>query len=121
MAIFEGTLRVRFHPVKNMVFLDEGDKDSTLTAADAESVLSKALEAAEARGATMCRYSFYVPKVSEGIPKEIKTISAAEVRKAASVPGRAVGITLGRFKTPLLTVAPDGKKVSTKRFIQDIA
>lgn len=120
MAIFEGTLRVRFHPTKNMVFLEAGDRDSTLTAADAEVVLSKAMEAAEARGAALCRYSFYVPEVSEMIPLDVKTIPVAWVRSAANVKGRVVGITLGRFKKPRLTVAPDDKKVSRK-LIQDIA
>lgn len=120
-ATFEGTLRIRSHAEKG-VMLDKGVETSTLTAADAVTVLSKAVAYADANKMGLDRWSFYIPEVSQKLAKDAKHVTVAQV-KAALKAGNVPTIRTGNWGKPVMTIAHPVKQTSTKasKFGDDIA
>jgi hypothetical protein len=118
MATFEGTVRIRLHPVKGIV-IDRGTATSTLTAADAPVILGKMLDAAEAHGVGIDRWSLYIPEVATAMKKSEKQIPIGKIKPYLDG-SRAVVLTAGNYGSPRLIVASPVKTVKTSKIV-DIA
>jgi hypothetical protein len=119
MRNFEGTVRVRIHPVKGLM-LDKGVSGSTLTAADAAKVLSIALDAADKQKVGFDRWSFYLPGINEKLKKEVKTIPSKVVAEAVKE-GAWPMIRAGKFSNPVMVIAKPTGEVKRESKIVDIA
>lgn len=122
MRSFEGTVRVRLNAEKGCVTLARGVKGSTLTAADAEKIAEIAIEAATAHKVGLDRWAFYIPEVSEKLPKDPKaTLDPKAAAKAIKAGGKP---TIGRdnWGNPKLRILPDtpSSKAKVSKYV-DIA
>lgn len=118
MAIFEGKVKVRLHPVKGII-LAKGDESSTLTATDAGKILDTMVSAAEKHKVGIDRWSLYIPEVAAKMSKDDKQISVPKV-KAYMDGTREPVLTLGKFGAPRMILAFPTKVVRESKII-DIA
>jgi len=105
MRAFEGTVRVRLNAEKGTVILDRGIESSTLTAADAEKILSLAIEAGQSRAFDLDRWSFFVPELSNKLGKTANGLDPKQVLKAMKVKGTEVRLRAGKWGKPVMVIA----------------
>ena len=113
---YEGTLRIRFNPEKNMVFLDKGVKDSTLTTDEAVSILDIMVEAADERKCGIDRWSLYIPEISEKLPKTTAVVTTAVIKKALK-DGNEPFIRAGKWGKPQIVLGSPVKTVRRSKFV----
>ena len=127
--VYEGTVRLRFNPDTNVVYLDRGVSGSTLTAKDASRIAELALEAATAHKASLNRWTFYVAGENQKLPKkgekgyESSTLPVAALKKALKE-GYKASLRLGNgYGKPNLWLLPpdEAKPATAKSNIIDIA
>jgi hypothetical protein len=87
------------------IFLDRGNKTSTLTAQDAPEVLTQALAACKEHKAKLDRWTFYVPEIADKLPKTAKLLDPKAVAAIADRDDVEIKLTLGKFGKPRLVVA----------------
>lgn len=116
MRDFEGTVRVRIHPTKG-VMLDKGVAGSTLTAEDAGKILDLCMGAAKQHKVGFDRWSFYIPKVNEALPKGAN-LTLKDMEKAK---GKTPRLRLGKFAKPVLVLADEQAPTKRESTIIDIA
>jgi hypothetical protein len=118
MAIYEGKVRIRLHPKKG-VMLDKGVDGSSLTAADASSILTTMIEAATKHKTGIDRWSLYIPELALTMSKDAVQITPAKIKPYMDGSREAV-MTSTKYGTPrLLYVSPE--KSMRKSAIIDIA
>lgn len=118
MRNFEGTVRVRIHPAKGLT-LDKGVSGSTLTAADAGTILTTSLEAAARHKVQLDRWSFYIPGVNEKLGKT-DSLKISDVQAAVKA-GKTPRVRLGKFGKPVLVLADEQTPTKRESKIIDIA
>jgi hypothetical protein len=120
MRDFEGTVRVRFHPEKRVVFLDRGTKGSTLTAADAEKILALAIVAAEERKVGFDRWTFYIPGVNQKLARDDQALPLKDVVEALKA-GKKPKVRLGNYAKPQIVIGDESGPLKRESKIVDIA
>lgn len=118
MAIYEGTVRIRLHPKKGIT-LDKGNDTSTLTAGDAEQILTTMVSAAKQHKVGIDRWSLYIPELAAKLAKDAAQIPPAKVESFMDGSKTAV-VTTDKFGKPRLLLAAPIKTVR-KSAIVDIA
>jgi len=118
MAIYEGKVKIRLHPVKGIT-LSKGDEDSKFTASDAGAILDTMVKAADQHKCGIDRWSLYIPELAAKLSKDDKQLSVAKV-KAYMDGSREPVVTLGKFATPRMVLASPVKQVKQSKII-DIA
>jgi ribonuclease I len=120
MAAFEGTLKIRLHPVKGIT-LSKGDSNSTLTADDAASILKKMVSAAETHKVGIDRWSLYIPEVALSMTKDVKQLTLKQIKPFLEGTNHVPTVTQDRFKNPRLVLAAPMTVTKRKSNIIDIA
>lgn len=118
MATFEGTVRIRLHPVKG-IMLDRGAATSTLTAVDAPVIFGKMMEAADAHNVGIDRWSLFIPEIATAMAKSDKQIPIGKIKPLLDG-SRAVTLTVGNYASPRLVLASPVRTVKTSKIV-DIA
>ena len=120
MRNYEGTVRVRLHEARG-VMLDKGIATSTLTAEDTVKLVTAMVEGAKTHKVGICRWSLYIPDVSEKLPKAQAQIPVKAV-EAALKDGAEATLKAGKWGSPtLILAAPRAAAAKSSKFIADIA
>lgn len=99
-----GFFSLILHPTKGLATIkDKGE----LTAKDADTVVSKAIEVAARSKVELDRWSFYVEGVNEKLSEKDKFLPVSEVQKALKA-GYVATIECGRYSHPRVTLRPKG-------------
>ena len=118
MAIYEGKVKIRLHPVKGIT-LSKGGEDAKFTASDADAILDMMVKAADQHKCGIDRWSLYIPELAAKMSKDDKQLPVAKV-KAYMDGSREPVVTLGKFATPRMVLASPVKQVKESKII-DIA
>jgi hypothetical protein len=110
---FEGTVRVRFDAESGRIFLERGNKDSTLTAMDADKIAKIALDGATAHKAGLDRWSFYVRGENEKLDDPKATLDPKVVAKALKA-GIKPTLVAAKWGKPALWLEDATAKASVK-------
>ena len=120
MAIYEGKVRIRLHPVKG-IFLDKGVPTSTLTADDAETIMLTMVEAAKANNCGIDKWSMFIPELAQSMTKAEVQIPVGKVLKYMDdAEMREAVIRTNKFGGPRLDYC-SVEKTLRKSKIMDIA
>ena len=79
---FEGTVRIIADLDTGLVRLTRGVAGSTLTASDADAIVTKAIESAKKHKLALDKWSFFIPDVNDKLAKDDKKLPVASVEKA---------------------------------------
>lgn len=121
--LYEGTVRVRLHPVKGIT-LDVGVAGSTLTATDAPAILTTMVEQSLERKVGIDRWSLYIPELAATMKADAKHITAAMVKPflAEYAAGkREVTLTKGKWGKPRMLLALPLERTKKASAIIDLA
>lgn len=120
MAIYEGKVRIRLHPVKGII-LDKGVPTSTLTADDAETIMLTMVEAAKANNCGIDKWSMFIPELAQSMTKSEVQIPVGKVLKYMDdAEMREAVIRTNKFGGPRLDYC-SVEKTLRKSKIMDIA
>ena len=111
---YEGTIGIHIHKEKGLMLV-KGEKDSYLTANDADEILRASMEAATKHGVTFEPYSFYIPGVNEKLEKAGKPLTVKHLEDAVKAGLKPVVIRGGWGKPKLLiAIEREPKKRESK-------
>lgn len=104
--LFRGTFRASIDTRKgvSMLFLAR-DVNGKYDASNAVQALPEWLAAAKKAESGLDRYCFYIPEVSQKLPKDAVTLPVAAVEKALK-DGFTATVRVGNFGIPKIVIAP---------------
>jgi hypothetical protein len=117
MAIYEGKVKIRLHPVKGIT-LSKGGEDAKFTASDADAILDTMVKAADQHNCGIDRWALYIPELAAKMSDADKQVSVANV-KAYMDGSREPVLTRGKYDPRIVLASP--VKVVKQSKIIDIA